>query len=176
MDSFAASLAAGAAGFGHERRAVLRLSFHFGLFQFLMPVLGWSLGIWIEPLIAPYDHWVAFVLLLIVAIRMIRDDDLRSDTDKRDPTRGLMLIMLSTATSIDALAIGLGLAMLGIRIWTPSVAIGVITSLVSITGMTMGSKFERKVGRRMQYIGAAILIFIGARIVITHTLITTSTY
>lgn len=169
MDSFAASLAAGATGFGNERRAVMRLSFHFGFFQFLMPILGWSLGTWIEPVIAPYDHWVAFALLLIVAIRMLRDGgEVRLDSDKRDPTRGLMLMMLSTATSIDAFAIGLGLAMLGIRIWTPSVAIGVVTSLVSIVGMTMGSKFESKVGQRMQYVGAVILILIGVRIVISH--------
>src|SRR5512139_1713515 len=72
LDAFAVSFAASAAGFTNNKRAVFRLSFHFGLFQFLMPIVGWALGVAIEPVIAAFDHWIAFFLLAIVGIRMIR--------------------------------------------------------------------------------------------------------
>ncbi|MEW6717081.1 MAG: manganese efflux pump [Chloroflexota bacterium] len=167
MDSFAVSLAVGSAGKATGIQSMLRLSFHFGFFQFFMTVLGWSLGIWIEPVIALYDHWVAFVLLLFVAIRMIRDnDDKKVSSMHSNPTRGLMLLMLSTATSIDTLAIGLGLAMLRIKVLTPSLFIGLVTLLVSVIRVAMGSRLGRAFGRRMQIVGSVILI--GMRIVISH--------
>lgn len=169
MDSLAASLAVGASGFANQRRSILRLAFHLALFQACFPVLGWLLGRSIEPLIAAYDHWVAFFLLAAVAIRMATegagDPQLAA---RRNPTRGASMLMLSIGTSIDALAIGLGMAMLGIAIWTPSLVIGIITALVSIGGMLIGGRLNRQFGRVMQYCGALVLLLIGLRILLDH--------
>ena len=169
MDSFSVALAVGCAGQGTGKSEVFRLAFHFGLFQGGMPILGWLAGTLIEPIIAPYDHWVAFFLLLLVAIRMIRSGvNPTEDVHQNDPTRGLSLILLSIATSIDALSVGLGLSMLGMKIWTPSIVIGFITVLVSVIGVTTGSRLGLKFGKRMQIVGGVVLIMIGIRIVVSH--------
>jgi putative Mn2+ efflux pump MntP len=113
MDASAVSLVAAASGFAEDSRSTFRLAFHFGLFQFLMPVLGWLLGIRFSAYFSAFDHWIAFGLLLFVGGRMVLSG-LRPDTESfsKDPSRGFTLIMLSVATSIDAFAIGLTLAML----------------------------------------------------------------
>jgi putative Mn2+ efflux pump MntP len=169
MDAFAVSLAAGATGYASGPRAVFRLSFHFGLFQFLMPVIGWTLGMTVSLYISAFDHWIAFGLLVFVGIRMIRSG-LNPDADhlKRDPSRGLTLIMLSIATSIDALAVGLSLAVLKVSIWYPCVIIGVVTSVISLAGIGLGNKLSSVFGKRMEIIGGIILIIIALRILIVH--------
>jgi manganese efflux pump family protein len=169
MDAFAVALGAGASGQLGGRRAGLRLSFHFGLFQFMMPVLGWLLAIRLQHLIQAVDHWLAFGLLAFVGGRMIlsgaspEHEDLRSD-----PSRGVSLVALSVATSIDALAVGLSLAFLGTEILWPSTAIGVITCAFSLLGVYLGSRLSEKVGRRMEIAGGLILIAIGVQILVTH--------
>lgn len=169
MDSFSVALAVGTAGQGTGKHEVFRLAFHFGLFQGVLPIIGWLAGSLIEPLIAAFDHWIAFLLLLFVAIRMFRSGFGTTEAiHQDDPTRGLSLVILSTATSIDALSVGLGLAMLGVTIWVPSIVIGLITLLVSVIGMMAGSKLGLRFGRRMQIVGGVILILIGIRIVISH--------
>jgi putative Mn2+ efflux pump MntP len=169
IDSFTVSLATGTTGQNLGRRAVLRLSFHLALFQAGLPILGWWLGSIIEPIIAPYDHWVAFLLLLFVAFRMLKSENDKSMNEGlNDPTHGWMLVILSTATSIDALAVGLGLAMLNVSIWFPSLVIFTITMLASLAGVKIGSQLEGKFGRKLHYLGAAILILIGVRIVASH--------
>jgi putative Mn2+ efflux pump MntP len=90
------------------------------------------------------------------------------DVQQNDPTRGLSLILLSIATSIDALSVGFGLSMLGMKIWTPSIVIGLITMLVSAIGVTTGSRLGLKFGKRMQIVGGVVLIMIGIRIVVSH--------
>ena len=165
MDAFAVSVAAGTAG-PIGGRATFRLSFHFGLFQFMMPVAGWYAGSRIAPLVSAVDHWIAFGLLLLVGLHMIRGS-LEPPAEKihRDPSRGLTLVILSVATSIDALAVGFSLAMVNVGIWYPSIMIGVITSAMSIAGIRLGRMFGRRFGGRMEMIGGIILIFIGLRIV-----------
>ena len=169
MDAFAVSIAAGSSEWLTSKRAAIRLSFHFGLFQFLMPIFGWFLGIKIQPLIEAADHWIAFLLLLMVGSRMIRsglEKNPKSFSD--DPSRGLTLVVLSIATSIDALAIGLGLAMLRITIIYPSLVIGIITAGLSFLGIRMGNRLGKKFGKKMEVIGGFILITIGSRILISH--------
>ena len=113
MDAFAVSLGIGTTEKANRPRPIFRLSFHFGLFQAMMPVLGWSAGTAIAPMIAQFDHWIAFILLAFVGGRMIRSGlDPDGQAYPEDPSRGATLIMLCVATSIDALAIGLSLAML----------------------------------------------------------------
>ena len=131
MDAFAVSLSAGTTGFINGPRPVFRVAFHFGLFQFLMPILGWYFGYQISDQIASIDHWIAFGLLTFVGIRMIRAGiHPNSETDLKDPSKGKTLIMLSIATSIDAFAIGFSLAMLKVLIWYPSVLIGIVTDFL----------------------------------------------
>jgi manganese efflux pump family protein len=169
MDAGAVSLAASTAGYAANKRAVFRLSFHFGLFQFLMPVLGWAIGATIEPLIASFDHWIAFVLLGFVASRMIRTAFDPAETQPADdPSRGLTLVMLSVATSIDALAVGLSLAVLNVGVWYPSAMIGVVTTVICITAIFVGGRVGVWLGKRAQLIGGIILLLIAARIVIAH--------
>ncbi len=169
MDASAVSLAAAATGYAKDARAIFRLSFHFGLFQFLMPVLGWFLGISFASHFKIFDHWIAFFLLAFVGIRMICEGmDKSPEKQKNDPSRGMTMVMLSVATSIDALAIGLSLAMLDVNIWYPSIMIGVITTVMSFIAIKIGAKLGVLFGKKMEIFGGIILIFIGTRILFFH--------
>ena len=171
MDAFAVCLGAGTLRQTTGARPTFRLSFHFGLFQFLMPVAGWFAGTTIVRYIAAYDHWVAFALLAFVGIRMLRSGfSDSSESYKNDPSRGWSLVMLSIATSIDALAIGLSLAIMGVTIWYPAVVIGVVTGLVSWLGLRLGNVLGGKFGKRMEIVGGIVLILIVVRILIAHLL------
>jgi len=165
MDAAAVSLAAAAGGFAKDGRAVFRLAFHFGLFQFIMPVIGWFLGVGFVSYLKPFDHWIAFGLLLFVGSRMVLAGmDASENPLKKDPSRGLTMVMLSIATSIDALAIGLSLAMMDVNIWYPSVMIGIITAGISLVAIGIGKRLGLLFGKRMEIFGGLILIFIGSRI------------
>jgi len=171
MDAFAVALAAGAVLYPVSRRQLFRLGFHFGLFQGLMPILGWLAGRSVQTLISAYDHWIAFGLLAYVGGKMIHeafaDDD---DSPGTDPTKGLTMVMLSIATSIDALAVGLSLAVVGITIWTPAVVIGITASILTVTGMLLGGKVGPIWGKRVEIIGGVVLIGIGVKILMEHLL------
>lgn len=169
MDAFAVALGAGASGLLLGRRAMFRLSFHFGLFQFMMPVVGWMLAVGLHRFLVSVDHWLAFGLLGLVGGRMILAGvSAGSDAMRSDPSRGLSLVSLSLATSIDALAVGLSLAFLGTDIWWPSAAIGVITCGLSMVGIVLGKKLNERVGQRTEIAGGIILIAIGVQILVTH--------
>ena len=169
MDAVAVSLAASASNRAQGTRAMFRLSFHFGLFQFLMPIVGWFLGVSVARYIGAVDHWVAFALLALVGSRMIWAAVSGAEEElARDPSRGTTLIVLSLATSIDALAIGLTLAMLGARIWYASLVIGVVTGCLSLLAILLGKRVGRAVGMRMGIVGGVALIAIGVRILVEH--------
>lgn len=169
MDAFAVCLGAGASPCISGHRPVFRLAFHFGLFQALMPVLGWLTGMTIVGLIAGFDHWLAFGLLAFVGIRMIRSGlNPNGEEQNQDISRGWLLIMLSIAVSIDALAIGLSMALLGVDIWLPAIIIGVITGLLSWFGTRLGNRLGNRFGKRMEILGGIILILLGIRIVLSH--------
>ncbi len=169
MDAFAVSLGAGTTGKVSDRRSRLRLAFHLGLFQSLMPILGWALGIAILPLISAVDHWIAFGLLGFVGVRMIRSGlDKDGDFELGNPARGLTMVMLCVATSIDALAIGLTFAILNVKIWTPVLAIGVVTAALSLLGLGIGRRLGVRFGKRMEVVGGLVLLYIGIRIVFSH--------
>jgi len=169
MDVFAVSLGAATSAHVNNPRAEFRLWWHFGLFQALMPVVGWMLGSTVTGWIAPIDHWVAFGLLAFVGVRMVRagfDPDGASFTT--NPTRGRTMVMLSIATSIDALAIGLSLALLDVTIWYPSIIIGIVSSTLSFAGLRLGRLLGDKFGKRMEIVGGLVLIAIGLRILLEH--------
>jgi putative Mn2+ efflux pump MntP len=171
LDAFAVSLAAAISGYVRNRRAAFRLWFHFGLFQFLMPVLGWALGTTIEPVTASIGDWVAFVLLAFVGVRMVHSGLNPSSVNQvRDPTRGLVLVMLSIGTSIDALAVGLSLAMLHIEVWYPSAMIGIVTATMCVIAIAGGVRLGTRLGGRAQVAGGIVLLLIAGKTVINHIL------
>jgi putative Mn2+ efflux pump MntP len=168
MDAFAVCLVAGSRGRTNGPRPAFRLSFHFGLFQFIMPVLGWLAGRTVETLIQNYDHWIAFGLLGFVGLHMIYAAARGEDVQSVDPSRGWALVLLSVAVSIDALAVGLSLGVLGIPVWYPAFIIGVVTAFLSLLGLRLGHDFGGRLGRPVEILGGLVLIGIGLRIVISH--------
>ncbi|UCD27903.1 MAG: manganese efflux pump, partial [Planctomycetota bacterium] len=169
MDALAVSIAAGLAIDRLTRRHIFRLAFHFGLFQFMMPILGWLAGCTVASYIVDYDHWVALGLLGIIGGKMLLDACLGKEKKFRScPTRGWKLVTLSVATSIDALAVGVSMAFLMISIWLPCVIIGLVAGIFSWVGVTFGHRIGRRWGRWAEVVGGIILICIGLRILITH--------
>src|SRR5512139_3125848 len=111
MDAFAVSLGIGTTRFANSARPRFRLAWHFGLFQALMPTLGWLVGMGVAHFIAAFDHWIALGLLAFVGVRMIRSGSSADvESHQTDPSRGGTLVLLSVAVSIDAFAVGLSLA------------------------------------------------------------------
>ena len=170
MDAFAVSLSGGFAAGKATPRQTLRLAFHFGLFQFFMPILGWAAGLTVQNLIQAYDHWVAFALLAGIGGKMVYESFKTEKEEKKasDITRGASLVLLSLATSIDALAVGLSLSLLRVRILYPSAVIGVVCFALTAFGFAFGSRLGRLLGRRMELLGGMVLIGIGVRILIEH--------
>ncbi len=170
MDCFAVSLGVGTAATAPGWRPGLRLLFHFGVFQAGMTLLGWLAGKTIVNYIASVDHWVAFGLLLIVGLRMLRSG-LRKEGDAPtipDPSRGMTLVMLSIATSIDALAVGLSLALLSVNVFWAALLIGGVSALLTLAGLLLGNQLGIRFGKTMEIVGGIILIGIGLRVLITH--------
>ncbi len=169
MDAVAVALCAGASGFTTRLRPAFRIAFHFGFFQAVMPLLGWLAGSTVAPLIAGFDHWLAFLLLAFVAVRMFRSGLSGEAPDPScDPTRGTTLIMLSLATSIDAMAVGFSLALLAAPILLPCLVIGLVTLCLSFAATRLGGRLSLRFGKRMELAGGAVLLLIGLRILISH--------
>ena len=171
MDAFSVAIGIGAVRGRVSPGPVLRLSVSFGIFQFFMPVLGWLAGRTVVERISAYDHWVAFGLLLFVGARMIHESfagEGRERTDREDPTRGWTLLMLSVATSIDALAVGMTMALLKTPILYPSAVIGIVAFAMTMAGMLVGRQLASLFGRKVELLGGLILIGIGVQILIEH--------
>ena len=170
MDCFAVSLGVGTAGTAIGMRPTFRLFFHFGLFQAGMTLLGWLAGRTVVSYIAGVDHWVAFGLLLFVGIRMVRGGMRKGDEAPAiaDPSRGMTLVMLSVATSIDALAVGLSLALLSVNVFWSALLIGLVSAALSLVGLLLGNQLGLRFGKSMEILGGVILIGIGLRVLITH--------
>jgi len=166
MDAFSVALGIGAARHRVSLRAILRLSASFGLFQFFMPIAGWLGGMTIAAYIDSYDHWIAFAVLLYVGGKMIHQSFRGEEAPApgQDPTRGITLIMLSVATSIDALAVGLSMAVMKTPILCPSAVIGIVAFVMTAVGMLFGERLGKMFGRRVEALGGLILIGIGLKI------------
>lgn len=168
MDAFAVSVAASIQVAKLDAGHVLRLAFSFGFFQFMMPVIGWLAGRGLSQWLTAVDHWVAFALLAAIGGKMLWESFHPSDGSCKDPTRGWMLLTLAVATSIDALALGLSLALLEVSIWMPSVIIGIVAALLSALGATFGCRLGRRFGVWAERFGGLVLLGIGLRILISH--------
>lgn len=174
IDAFTVAIAVGLhltrkGGIG--KRHYFRLGFHFGLFQALMPVIGWLAGTTIHEYIKNFDHWLAMGLLTYIGIKMIRDAGRDDDQKAADPTRGASLILLSVATSIDALAMGLSLAFLNIGIAYPAIVIGIVAAVFTVVGMSLGRAVGRRWRRGIGCVAGLVLIGIGIKVVLEDLMI-----
>ena len=172
VDAFAVALAAGVSLCQVSGRQTFRLSFHFGLFQAMMNVIGWSAGLTVRSFLAGVDHWLAFGLLSLVAVKMIKDAMVgrQEEAKKIDPTRGYTLVMLSVATSIDSMAVGLSFAVLNVSVWMPAAVIGIVATLLTIIGLRLGCLLgsASRVGARAEIAGGLVLLAIGFNILHQH--------
>ena len=165
----AAGLSLGCVGL----RQNFRLAWHFGFFQAIMPIIGWTAGLTIRGHIERYDHWAAFALLLFIAQGMIRSGAKKEDDScaaTKDPTKGLTMVILSVATSMDALAVGLSLSMISISIWVPAVIIGLVAAVFTTLGLHLGATVSKATALRRyaDLLGALVLIAIGFNILFEH--------
>ena len=169
MDAFSVATVT---GFGLSRVKVsdaTRMSVSFGVAHVVMPVLGWYLGSTVVNLIADYDHWLAFLLLVIVGGKMVLEG-VRGDgeVNPEDILGTMSLLLFTVAVSIDALAVGLSFSLERIPIFIPSLFMGTGTLIFTFIGLMIGNRTGQAFGRKAQIFGGLILILIGARIVFTH--------
>jgi len=166
MDAFAVSICKGLAMKTPSFRSMLIIGLWFGGFQGLMPIIGYFVGESFYQYIADIDHWVAFGLLLIIGLNMIREA-LFGDEDAVDDNVGVTtMFLLAIATSTDALAVGISLAMEGANIWADSLIIGCITLMISMAGVKLGSIVGDRYSRKAELAGGIILILIGLKILL----------
>jgi putative Mn2+ efflux pump MntP len=171
-DCFAVAFGSSVSKKDYPLRQFLRLAVSFGLFQTIMTLLGWLAGSTILKYISSYDHWVAFGLLALVGGHMIWEvfhDDETSEKNN-DFTKLWMLLTLSIATSLDALAVGLSFGLIEANIAIASLTIGLVSFIITILGSYLGKKLGAVVGKRAELAGGIILILIGVRILLEHLL------
>lgn len=191
MDAFAVSIATGIKVAPPRRWQTIRIAACFGFFQFFMPVLGWLAGRELAQSMEAWDHWIAFGLLAAVGSKMIFDalssgdaseNSLEGGSDPTvkkvspcsrkktlvDPTIPPMLLMLGLATSIDAFAVGVSMAMLQRSIWVPCIIFGLVAAALSAVGMRYGGRIGRRIGREAEIAGGVVLILIGLFTLVSH--------
>lgn len=169
VDSFAASVCSGLAIKKIHFLQAVKIAFFLALFQGGMPIIGWFTGWELKDLIKDFDHWIAFILLAGMGSKMIYESITSKEKDcSFNPLKLMVLIGISIATSIDALVIGLSLALIDIVIWIPAIIIGIVTFFASMLGMLLGKKIGSKMSQKFEILGGLVLIGIGLRILIEH--------
>lgn len=167
MDAFAVSVCKGLSVQKLEKKHSLLVGIYFGGFQFLMPVVGYLLGVRFESLITSIDHWIAFGLLLLIGGNMIKES--LGEAEKLDDDFSVKtMLLLAVATSIDALAVGITFAFLQVNIIPAAAMIGVITFCLSAVGIHIGNKFGARYKSKAELTGGIILILIGTKILLEH--------
>lgn len=168
MDAFAVSICKGLS----MKKIILKKAFiialYFGIFQALMPFIGYLLGISFQALISSIDHWIAFFLLSIIGTKMIAETFEHGNNSFDDKTDFKTMLLLAIATSIDALAVGITFACLKVSILISILIIGVITFFICFFGVNIGSLFGEKFGKKAEFLGGIILIVIGLKILLEH--------
>ena len=168
MDSFSVAIANGLATKTFKITKSLKISAFFGFFQAIMPIIGWNAGVHILDLISDFDHWVAFFLLIFIGSRMIYESIRKKPNTIISSLSIKVLLILSIATSIDALAVGLSLSLLKVSIIIPAIVTGVVTFSLSFFGVYLGGRFGRLLKNRVESLGGLILISIGLKILLEH--------
>ena len=169
MDAFAVSVCKGLALRRVGLKECLTAGVWFGAFQALMPLLGYLLAARFREAIAAYDHWIAFILLVLIGGNMIREALFEKDEPETDGALSFRsMLLLAIATSIDALAVGVTFAFLDVNIWSSVMIIGVTTCVLSMIGVKVGSVFGAKYEKRAELCGGVILILLGLKILLEH--------
>lgn len=169
MDAFAVSICKGLSFSKLSLKKAFIIATYFSFFQMLMPIIGFFLGIKFSIILESVDHWISFLLLAFIGIRMIMDSFEKDVENKNDLIDFKTMFILAIATSIDALAVGLTFAFLNIsNIWFPIIIIGFITFVLSLIGVILGNKFSDKFENKSKILGGSVLIFIGLKILIDH--------
>ncbi|MEM3765757.1 MAG: manganese efflux pump MntP family protein [Candidatus Bathyarchaeia archaeon] len=169
MDAFSVSIAYGITAKSNGKANALKMASSFGAFQAFMPVVGWLMGIEILGLIAGFDHWLAFLLLALIGCKMIYEATIAKHQPRSRSLDLHTLLLLSVATSIDALAVGLSLAFLNVTITMPVAIIGTTTFILCFLGAIIGNKLGKTLSRKIEVLGGLILIGIGIKILLEHT-------
>ena len=170
MDCFSVSITSGIILRRVIWKTFLTIAFFFGLFQGLMPVIGWFAASRFQHLIENYDHWIAFGVLFLLGARMIKESFKDEEEEHHfNPTRLPVILTLAVATSIDALAVGISLAMAGdVNIWAAVALIGVTTCVLSALGVKIGNIFGSRYEKKAEFAGGVILILLGVKILLEH--------
>lgn len=169
LDAFAVSITSGIAIKHLRIEHALRIAIFFGSFQAAMPIIGWLAGISLKDLISGVDHWIAFGLLSLIGCKMIYESmKMKPDRVEIDPLSIYVLLILSVATSIDALAVGVSFAFLKIAIISPVIVIGIITFLLSFLGVFVGNRLGHFFEQKIELVGGLILIGMGIKILVEH--------
>ena len=167
LDAFGVAIAVGIKLGNIDRWTVFRLAWHFGFAQFGMPIIGWFAGGYIFDLVGSFGQWLAGLVLFVIGVRLIWEQFRPEERQwKGDPTRGLSLIVLMLATSIDALAAGLSLALVGTEILYPTLVIGVVAAAMTVLGLLFGKAFSLRFSRTAGVCGGLILIALAIKAVV----------
>ncbi|MBW2554968.1 MAG: manganese efflux pump [Deltaproteobacteria bacterium] len=167
MDAFAVSITSGITIKNLKINNALKIALFFGLFQAIMPLVGWLAGLSLKDFISEIDHWIAFGLLSFIGCKMIYESiTVQSNEKQIDPLNVYVLLMLSVATSIDALAVGVSFAFLKVSIVTPVIIIGTVTFLLSYLGVYIGDRIGHFFENKIEIAGGLLLIGIGLKILI----------
>ncbi len=170
-DAFAAAVGKGAALHKPQLREALRTGLIFGVIEGLTPIVGWLAGRVAAPYVAAWDHWIAFLLLGAIGVLMIKASFTADEPEEEKPQRHTfwMLAVTGFATSIDAMVVGAGLAIMGADILLTALAIGVSTFVMVTVGVMLGRVLGVIAGKRAELVGGLILIGIGCLILYEHT-------
>ncbi len=169
MDAFAVSVCKGLSVRHLKLRHMLVSGLYFGAFQALMPLIGYWLGAGFSDMIAAYDHWICFVLLLLIGGNMIHESFGGVEDDMQNQSFSVSVMLpLAVATSIDALAVGVSFAFLQVQILPAAVLIGITTFIFGMIGVKIGNVFGAKYEARAELIGGVIFILIGTKILLEH--------
>lgn len=170
MDAFAASMGKGATLHKPKFSEALRTGLIFGAIETLTPLIGWGLGMLASQFVLEWNHWIAFILLTFLGGRMVIEG-IRNDVDEEEPIHRhgfWLLVTTAIATSLDAMAVGVGLAFLQVNIIATALAIGCATFIMSTLGMMIGRFIGPLLGKRAEILGGIVLIGIGAQIMWSH--------
>ena len=168
MDAFAVSICKGLLFKTMSWKKAIIVGLYFGFFQALMPLIGYFLGATFESVVTKVDHWIAFILLGIIGINMIKEAFGNDEENQNDKVDFKTMIMLAIATSIDALAVGITFAFLKVNMVIATIMIGIVTFTICVIGVKIGNKFGDKYERKAEVIGGLILIFMGIKILLEH--------
>ena len=169
MDAFAVSICKGLASKKADANVMVTCGAWFGGFQALMPIIGYFLGSLFAEAIEAIDHWIAFTLLALIGANMIREALSKKEEEVSADLSVKTMFLMAVATSIDALAVGISLAMAGnTNIWLAASLIGVTTFALSAIGVKIGSIFGNRFEKKAEFAGGVILIFLGVRILLQH--------